>query len=187
MEDAPAMDAARFDDLARTLFASASRRALLSLGAAGGLSGLHARWDAVSAKKKHKKKKRKVCRKCKHGKCKKPKPDGTPCGETCHACQNGHCVVAAGASCGDSQTCLLNATCAIVCGIGSPCPGAPGVCACFPNSEGINNCFDSTDPAYACIGDLRECVSSADCPLNTACMQTPCDGGLKICLALCSV
>ncbi len=178
------MDAARFDDFARALSETASRRTLLRVGASGVLAGFTLNADGAPAnKKKKRKKKRKVCRKCKHGKCKKAKPDGTPCGETCHACQNGQCVIDAGASCGSSQTCLPNATCAQTCVTVLDCPPS---CQCAgPNRDGLRVCIDTSDPALSCVEPFQECSTSAECPANKTCFETACGGGLKICLALC--
>jgi hypothetical protein len=84
------VDAMRFDRFACTLFDTATRRAMLGLGAGGLLAALGLEGGWARKTKKKCKKKCGPCQKCKKGKC-KPVAAGTSCGAGKQCFANGSC------------------------------------------------------------------------------------------------
>jgi hypothetical protein len=198
------MDAARFDELARNLANTSSRRrasrtlAALALGGALSVS----LGDGTQAKKCG------PCRKKKKGKCKKKLPDGTPCGGECNACLGGACGSKPdGTACGGECNQCLSGTCGnkpggTACGgVCNQCEG--GSCGNKPNDTACNgtgrcltgacNPMPTCMPAFsiACFNS-SQCCSGA-CPgifPNTSCSQgnsgTPCYSGSDCVSGVCS-
>lgn len=181
------MDADRFDALARSLTAAGSRRRALAAalgGAFGTALGAFSVDENAAAKKKCP-----PCKKRKKGKCKKRKPDGTPCPGG--VCQSGRCcspepaaVTCAGACqttrinrCGQAVTCdcpggsncLPNGTCARRCtGRAEDCAGCGASVFCTsPNTEGQQHCVVESR-----CSDHEVCfTSSSECPRGKQCQE----------------
>lgn len=168
-----AMDANRFDDVARSLTAVLSRRTVFGFALAG-LAGAGNLWGAEAKKGNNRKKKCKKCgpcKICKKGKCKANKPDGTACGEAGFACQGGRCTAEGGESCAEGRIRLTNGACALPCTASSACPAGcecpevgiteERVCGVRPATCGEVPiaCEDNTD----CLSD-HFCVIAAPCP-----------------------
>jgi hypothetical protein len=75
------------------------------------------------------------CRKKKHGKCKKKRPDGAPCG-TGGQCQGGSCVVSTISVAPDYNVCTLDCADAKQ----QPCGPAGSSCVCVNRGEGVGAC-----------------------------------------------
>jgi hypothetical protein len=165
------MDATRFDNLLRALFSESSRRHIVA-GFINGLLGMIALTlggDEAQAKRCP------PCRKKKKGKCKKKRPDGTPCGGG-KTCQRGRCV------CPDET---------------EPCGGAcvpfcdlfqarnPVTCdCCLPNNSllecsGSDNCCSGICLGIAgfdfCVGRAADepCDFDAQCA-SSSCVDETC-------------
>ncbi|MGH2616581.1 MAG: hypothetical protein ACRDJC_15175 [Thermomicrobiales bacterium] len=85
------MDASRFDSLTRSLVERFSRRGLLRgplVAVAGGAAGMV---DLVAIPDEAAARKCPPCRRKKRGRCRKKRPDGTPCGAG-KTCQRGACA-----------------------------------------------------------------------------------------------
>jgi len=171
------MHANRFDTLARSLTTAGSRRLLLGTVCAGLLGAVIP--DRTDAKKKP----CSPCKKRKHGKCKKKKPDGTVCaGGTC---QGGRCLAAAAqplpplpcGGCPSGHACLDNGSCASVCTLIEGCPTS---CACNTSVEAEFHC---TQTKLTCALVPQACITTADCPLGHHCQGTGC--GSSRCTPLC--
>jgi hypothetical protein len=191
------MDATRFDALLRSLSSSPSRRdiARLVTGLAFGAAGA-----AAVAETEAKKKKCPACRTRRKGKCKKKKPDGTPCGNACKTCQNGACrPLPDGTSCGEDACAQCQNGACVVLADGSPCsPGhtcVNGVCPTCPAVAGGSNkavgdpC--NADTPEECSSGVCGCSFTA-CPCfcrNPDCAETgeSCEGKgtLGCCVGLC--
>ena len=161
------MDAARFDEFARHLANTSSRRtasrALAGL-AFGGVLGLSRDGDAGA-------KKCGPCRKKKKGKCKLKQPDGTPCGGECNECLGGACGSKPdGTACGGECNQCLTGTCGnkpggTACGgvcnqcVGGSCGNKPNDTAC----NGTGRCLAGTlqSPANLPAGILS-CLFQRD-------------------------
>jgi hypothetical protein len=146
------MESARFDGLARAIATVLSRRRLSwALGASVlSVAGL------VEAKSCPQ------CRKKKHGKCRKKRPDDTPCGNG-GRCRGGHC---------DQNVCTLG--CA---GGGQPqaCGPAGAGCQCVNSGDGVGACVKSEQGA-SCL-DVT-CASGEVCGI-------PCTSYLSFCWPPC--
>lgn len=177
------MESDRFDDFARTVAGTSTRRTLLGLAAVLGLSPLLA-----LAKKRRKKKKKK----CKRGrkKCGKRCIAATACcgNADCGfqgACESGVCDCKSGARfcqgrCIPLGDCCSDAECANV--SGQTCQN--GRCTC-PNGQKVCNgacilqagCCDATDcdAGEACVGNhscTRTCAAvGPECPGSCTCDQ----------------
>jgi hypothetical protein len=125
------MDGSRFDALIK-IVAAPSRRSLLATGGIAALAGFFGLAIPEDAQAKCKKKCG-PCRRCKKGKCKKKKPDGTRCGPCSH-CDGGRCQ----SQC-PSEQCRNDV-----------CEGA----SCTPPCEGCSICEN---------GQCRELCPSEDC------------------------
>jgi hypothetical protein len=154
------MNADRFDAVIRSLMDARSRRTLLGTALAAVLGTLEL--GRTEAKKKCP-----PCKKRKKGKCKKKKPDGTPCpGGTC---QGGRCVAP---TCSDGKK--NGSETDIDCGGSCPRCGAGQKC----NSR--NDCTTGLCTGATC----SQCVLNTDCGLHSNgtqcfCRDTP--GGQRIC------
>jgi len=151
------MDESRFDDLLRSLSASPSRRSALRLLGALALGG-----NVASSFEEAKARTCPVCKKKKHGKCKKLK-DGTPCSpeEGVHGeCVSGHC-------------CLPN-----------DCTECPNVCATYDALTECRPIFGS-DSKFCCRPLQEVCEFSGDCCMETSytvsCRTIANKGGLVGC------
>ena len=149
------MDADRFDTLVRALTGAISRRGLsrrltaLTVTSVLGSVGI----NAAEGRKRCG-----PCRKKKHGKCKKIRPDSTPCG-VCLACQGGQCVN----RCGICEDCL-NGSCvpkpndASCDGSGKCLAGSCNpVPTCLP-AVSVTPCKSPEMPALCCSGHCCEIV-----------------------------
>jgi hypothetical protein len=193
------MDADRFDALARSLTAARSRRrALAALSGALGLVVGASSVEEAEAKKK----KCPPCKKLKKGKCKKKKPDGTPC--PTGTCQSGSCVSSSSPppapppppvctpSCTDGKVCQAGNVCACpstteACG-DTCCSGQTGV------ADGAEMCFtEGGDFQFVCTcpaGDDPEpchgyqcCLEADTCNPDPAigCQTATCSSANDIC------
>ena len=117
------MDGSRFDALARRLAATASRRGLLAW-LTPGMAGMIAlaKGDEVAARSCP------PCRKKKHGRCRKKRPNGVPCGNG-GRCRNGRC---------DHNVCTMN------------CPGGLEPQPCGPVGSSCQ-CVNVVEGASACV------------------------------------
>ncbi len=141
------MDGDRFDRIAMSLAAPATRRTALGVAAGLGLLRGASRPDAAAKRKKR----CGVCRGRTKGTC-KPKPFGTPCG-ACRRCERGACTaLCAPESC-------VNDICLIACN--PPCQGDEdcfaGVCSarCDPACESDEACVGG-----ACVGVGAGCTAA---------------------------
>lgn len=196
------MDAARFDTLVRSLTDSRPRRGVLaaSLGGVLGLLGL-AHPNTGEAKKK---KPCPPCKKRKHGKCKKNKPDGTTCrGGTCQSgrcttppCANGikdgsESDVDCGGTCSRCATtkrCASRNDCASALCTSSTCTACVVNEDCGSDGNGACTC-DETDTGerFCHTYEGIHAVASCDqCPVGTSCFPKII-GGLLLCLHPCGV
>ena len=156
------MDGVRFDALTRALTTFGSRRRALAsaFGGALGIVLAASSVDEAAAKKKCP-----PCKKRKQGKCKKKKPNGTPC--TGGSCQDGSCVAtvvpptpppfcAGKNTCTDADLALCNAAQNCFCFVtetgGSFCGtlSAPNCTGC---TEAGGTCVNADGPQ--CVGGLR--------------------------------
>jgi hypothetical protein len=177
------MNGSHVDALARSLTtAGFGRRALAGLfaGALGPALGASSADEAAAAKKK---KPCPPCKKRKHGKCKKKRPDGTACaGGTC---QGGRCSAtpAPPPSCPSGLTPLANGSCARACTTpdapSAECPGCFGCSAA--NTEGASYCIP-----LANVCDPTGCTTTAGCPQGTHCQETFLPGCGSQCVPLCT-
>ena len=167
------MDADRFDTLIRALTDAISRRGLsrrlTALTVTGVLGSVGI--DGTKARKRCG-----PCRKKKHGKCKKTRPDSTPCG-VCLACQGGQCVN----RCGICEECP-NGSC-VPKPDDAPCDGSgkclTGSCnpvpTCLTGAASVTPCEPPGMPALCCSGHC--CVSgAADFHCCVGQTGTPCFG-----------
>ena len=168
------MDHQAFDGLTRSLTASltgsTTRRGItrllggLALGGPLALLGL-GEAGATCTKKCG------PCKRCKKGKCKGKKPDGTAC--TGGTCQRGVCIPAAVQAppppspliC-PSGTFAVAGRCAPNCG--QTCEAKAGVCA--TTFEGFPYCA----PKASCPAVPKTCSSHADCAAQEFCTQAGC-------------
>jgi hypothetical protein len=176
------VDRTRFDALTRLIGTGSTRRTVLGLATALGLSSLLA-----EAKKRRKKKKKckscAICQQCKQGKC-KGKADGSDCGGGA-TCQGGACTCPAGqkfcaGSCiPDSQCCPSD------CDDGNTCTTGicdQGTCIYMPladNSacgDGTGRCRDGTcyppptcSPRYGPCATVDDCCSAGSTHVPTTC------------------
>jgi hypothetical protein len=183
------MDANRIAALLRALSGRSSRRGiaptLVSIGL-GTTLGAGAVAEAGA-------KRCSPCRKKKHGKCKRKKPDGTPCADGHGVCGGGVCACGGGPACPLRQVCLAGhcfpqGTCPTgtkVC----PAEGSTACaedCFCGLSAEGSTVCFQSAglcfdfstcETAAACSA----CHTSADCDPGAACVDVSgcCEGTLR--------
>jgi hypothetical protein len=192
------MDAFRFDAVARFVAGSSSRRSLLGLGAALGAS-LTAEVEA---------KKCSPCRKKKRGKCRRRKPNGTPCEDGRGVCQRGSCACGDGPPCPSKQVCVHGS-----CFPQGTCPAGTRTCVpttgtlcgadcfCALSAEGATVCFESEGqcillPDCETSAECSNCQSSADCAPGDACVdfggccegtlrETPVPAGTRICASPC--
>src|SRR5689334_15005575 len=112
------MDGSRFDQIARSLYAPRTRRAVMaSLGAALGTSVLAA--DEAGAKKKHRKRKKTCAKKCqdgcctsKYGACVRPGQQSlSQCGTGGAICNSTGCRCSASSPCPEGQCCDGDGAC----------------------------------------------------------------------------
>ena len=157
-----AVDVKRFDDLACTLGAGASRRGMLS-GLTGGLLAVVSLWrsgeDAAAKKRRKKNKKKKRCTPNCAGKACGDDGCGGSCG-TCSVgktCQGGTCLCPpgqedSGGVCAPPPTCLGASA---LCGANAECCSAfcAGLLACA-SSEAGQPCHVTSDcqPGLNCVG-----------------------------------
>jgi hypothetical protein len=141
------MDSARFDSFTRSLTIAGSRRRILTITLSSALGLV---FEASSVHEAVAKKKCPPCKKRKHGKCKKNKPDGTPCiGGTC---RNGQCCI---------PTCATTNACG-----SDGCGGSCGTCS--GNRVCINGtCFCPPE---------RSCAGGVCCPTGQVCAGGVCQG-----------
>lgn len=183
------MKAHLFTPLLRLLTARPSRRGivptLLSLGFGASL-GVDLTSEAEA-------KRCSPCRKKKRGKCKRKRPNGTPCADGRGACEGGSCACGAGPVCPPRQTCVAGdcfpqGTCpagtrACVPETGTPCGDD---CFCVLTAEEQTVCVES---GGLCIlfsncetaAECSTCQTSADCATGEACIDVSgcCDGVLR--------
>jgi hypothetical protein len=152
------VDDARFDSLARALAIAAPRRYLLTWLLPGAMSApLPA---AVGAAKSCP-----PCRKRKRGKCRKHRPDGSPCG-TANRCRDGRC---------DYSVCAFD--CAGE-AIAQPCGPAKSSCQCVNTGGGVGAC--------AKRGSGVSCnLATPACPAGEVC-GIPCTTYLPSCWKPCA-
>lgn len=146
------MDARRFDDIARLLTATPTRRALVGLTGLAGLVWLGTTPEAEAKRRKGKKK----------GKGKgKPQPSDTctPACKECQTCTQRTCqTVADGAACSGGKVCAGGTCVPLRCGNGGPCTlfvtnqrfdgsrlggldGADALCATAASEAGLSGTF----------------------------------------------
>jgi len=135
------------------------------------------------------------------GKCTSAAAKGKgPCYECGPAAVGPHGPICAGVCCGANQSCV-NGACvsngSCVCVAGGACvggipvgfstcgSGAPGSCNCGATIEGNAACFNNA------AGCGQECTASTDCAANEVCVtRTCCQGGSRqdtgFCVALCT-
>jgi hypothetical protein len=153
------MHPSRFDSLTRTFAGRFSRRGLLVVAAGGavGMVDLAESPGAAAARSCP------PCRKKKNGRCRKKRPDGSPCGNG-GRCRNGRC---------DHNVCTLDCT-------GEPAPQACGPagssCQCVNVVEGEDACVKSQQ------GDA--CGTETVCDPGLIC-GIPCTGYMSFCWAPC--
>jgi hypothetical protein len=164
------MDAQRFDRLAKTL---RTRRSALGL-VAGFAALLGVGHDEAAAKCK---KKCGPCKRCKKGKCRLKKPDGTPCGGG-GACLAGRCCVPdctegcdSDDGCGGDCSCDRGQAC--LSGVCGACP-ADAECANTPcGATGLGvpcRCVVSVDDQPACVtSNLGDGLLTDENCSDTAC------------------
>jgi hypothetical protein len=155
------MDHDRFDTLTRNLVRAASRRGLLSRFASSALAAmLFTPGDEAAAKSCP------PCRKKKRGRCRKKRPDGTPCG-ACRACQDGRCAdLPLGTSCGTGKSCQGGVCAACDSGL-TPCTPGPGNTCCS------GKCSQAQPDVFLCEPHCREegttCIFAEDCCPGLGC------------------
>jgi hypothetical protein len=193
------MDSQRFDRLVRTL---RTRRS--ALGLISGIAALlGAGRDDAAAKKC--KKPCGPCKRCKKGKCRLKKPDGTPCGDG-GTCLSGTCCVpsCAGNACNSSDGCGGDCLCdrGQACLSGGTCGACPADAECANTPCGETNagdpcrCVVSVEEQPACVSiNLADGVltdeSCSDAACTTAlgkpavCMDFACVGSGFWCLPDC--
>jgi hypothetical protein len=179
------VDAKRFDNVLRSLFAAPSRRdvarTLAGLIMTGALGARFAAEDTEAKKgKRRKKKKKKGCQ---------PNCDGRNCGSdgcsgtcgtcgACQSCQGGRCQ----SHCTAAQQCLAHQSCALTCTIPNSskpaCDGFSTDCSCGETAEGGLHCRFS-----GCSAGLETCASTTDCPASQVCQNC---SGTHRCVAICN-
>ena len=169
------MDAHRFDNLVKSL---RTRRSFVGLVAGFGvLLGVDDEAAAKTCKKKCG-----PCKRCKKGKCRLKKPDGTPCGNG-GTCQSGTCCIpsCAGQACDSSDGCGGDCTCdrgqACLSGTCGACP-ADAECANTPcgqtNAGDPCRCVISVDEQATCVS-----INLADgLQVDETCEDTQCTAAL---------
>jgi hypothetical protein len=148
----------RFGALARRLAVTASRRGLLARLTTGLAATIAlADRDGVVAKSCP------PCRKKKHGRCKKKRRDGAPCGNN-NRCRNGHC---------DPNACTAD------------CSGTPGPRPCGPPGSSCQ-CVNVVEGTSACVKNQpgEACGTETVCNPGLIC-GIPCTTYLSSCWAPC--
>jgi hypothetical protein len=177
------MNAEQFDRMARLLFAVVTRRTLTQLLAGLGVSATLApiRTDDAVAKKKCD-----PCRTKKQGKCKRKKPNGTPCpGGQCFngVCNRDCCGAGCATRCGGNEVCAdpVNRRCAPICD--DACFARPG-CGCASTFDtGIDYCNVNPDLGAACA--TSQCDNHEDCAPGGFCANLFCGDFTSRCVLTC--
>jgi hypothetical protein len=175
------------------------RASLMTLGAMGlaGFTALTSR--GVAEAKKKKRKKCGPCRTKKKGKCKKQKPDGTPCEDGGGLCQDGSCGCGGGPVCPSREVCQAE-----LCFPQGTCPAGTQTCVpetgtlcgdgcyCAQSAEGHTVCIESGGLCFL----PTTCETSADCATGQACVDfsgccspplgSPFPPGTKVCADPCA-